>query len=234
MNNYKLGAYFSENSHCLARKYCHIVTLACLLVCSALTYPAHAAIMDYEVVFNVKSTDYRPFPPGFEFDSFTTPRYFSSFPAVGDSFVAVDLSIDTAIPSGTDVIKRDDGSVLVKLEPIVFRAEVGGVAWNVDAGEAGFFGGTVPLPGDLPGFRIADNQVTGILGTLRKLGSGFFIDFSSDTFAVKVVNGRIVGDIIIKPAVVASPSTITLLLLGLGLACLMRYRQRKLVGRHIV
>ena len=209
MNNYRKDACFSENRPCLARRFSHIITLSCFLICNVLTYPAHAEIMGYEVILNATSTDYKPFHPGHTFNSFSTQRYFSTFPAVGDSFRAV-FSVDTEIPSGTDVTVLEDGSVLVKRRPVIFKAEVGGLAWDINCcgnSRAGF--APISIVQQLPSFTIADNQVTGMDGILRR-GSAIWVLFNShnNSFIVRAANGTISGNYLIRPADIAGPSTI--------------------------
>ena len=219
MRNNKPDTGFSKNRNYFAISYFQVATFVCIIIFSSLMNSAHSELMSYEVVFDVKSAEYLPFPPGFEFDSFTTPRYFSSFPGVGDSFIGVNFSLDTTIPPNTDLLRLEDDSVIVKLEPDVFIAEVGGIVWDASSSvnEAGFFGGPLPLPGDLPGFKIDDDLVTEIRGVLRKLGSGIWIDFGSNNFSVNAPNGRIQGDYTVRSATVASPDTLVLLVLGIGL-----------------
>lgn len=229
-----LDKYYNVIIHHLVMKLRHGVMLIFMFLCMNLAYPANAAMMSYDLVFNVKSAEYRPYPFGFEFNSFTTPRYFSSFPAVGDTFTAVNFTVDTAIPSDADLINLDDESVLVELIPAVFRAEIGGIVWDIDDGESRFFGGSSPFTGNHPHFRIANNQVEEVRGIFYNLSNSIpFLDFSTGEFTVQSGNGKIKGDYTIIPTELASPDTILLLVTGFVLIYIVNYRRHKLTFTRV-
>ncbi len=160
--------------------------------------PAHASILNYEIIFNVKELKPRP--------TDSDPLGFNYLPSIGDSFVA-NFSVDSDVLESSTPLSSGQHHI----DLLTFKAEIAERIWDINQGS--IFLNTLSV-------EIENNQIVDIRGSLRSSvdNRGYdFIDFVTDNtgfFSAQSLGTRIEGDAQLRS--VPLPGTVLLLMFGLG------------------
>ncbi len=159
--------------------------------------PAHASILNYEIIFNVGELKPRPT---------SDPLGFNYLPSIGDSFVA-NFSVDSNVLESSTPLSSGRHNI----DLLTFEAEIAERIWDINQGS--IFLNTLFV-------KIENDQVVDISGSLRySIGHrGYdFIDFTTNStgfFAAQSLGTRIEGSAQLRS--VPLPGTVLLLMFGLG------------------